>query len=437
MSTFVGLTCFISSALITMLSRVIFHAKSIAPKKIQTGESQRHSVLKVVGSSQEQSSTTPNSFSDTSSSSSTSYVSVLQLMERIKIGRNLISIFDFIRIGRETLSLFQTCEWRYVMFDKMLTAALTYFGESKVEYIVLETGIGGRFDSTNFFDHPAACVITSISLDHQALLGNTLEEIAWQKAGIIKPGADVFTVANQQESVIRIFRQECVKKNAKLHIVDANRAELGDLALPIHYRVQLENACLSSAVLQHLGISREGMNSFYWPCRMEAFQLPYDKLVVLDGCHNEDSVIQFLSGLKERYPTRKVLSLFGAGDEKCVSTMLAQVMERSHSVIFLRSKHVRAVPASSLWDMLSTYSEEIKQKVVHTSIGLDVREQTIDEKISFVLEYLDKIGGAEEYVIAVFGSLFVASEAREVLYRIEPSLFGPNDWVREADPTSL
>eukprot|EP01035_Chromulina_nebulosa_P026975 gene26975-35403_t len=307
MSTFVGLTCFISSALITMLSRVIFHAKSIAPKKIQTGESQRHSVLKVVGSSQEQSSTTPNSFSDTSSSSSTSYVSVLQLMlgncirvdsltnsrhniadealfqkrkqfflsiaemngvdqsscriihvagtkgkgsnveyissglisagkrvgifssphihtarERIKIGRNLISIFDFIRIGRETLSLFQTCEWRYVMFDKMLTAALTYFGESKVEYIVLETGIGGRFDSTNFFDHPAACVITSISLDHQALLGNTLEEIAWQKAGIIKPGADVFTVANQQESVIRIFRQECVKKNAKLHIVDAN-----------------------------------------------------------------------------------------------------------------------------------------------------------------------------------------------------------------------
>ena len=140
-------------------------------------------------------------------------------------------------------------------------------------------------------------MITSISLDHQALLGNTLEEIAWQKvsiclryyllkslvvttgsntfqAGIIKPGADVFTVSSQQESVIRVFREECDRKNAKLHIVetnrlgskqysqvypcisaykhklDAHRTELDNLSLPIHYRVQLENACLSSAVLQ-------------------------------------------------------------------------------------------------------------------------------------------------------------------------------------------
>jgi hypothetical protein len=123
--------------------------------------------------------------------------------ERVKFGRTLISIEEMIRFGQQTLAVFCDCPWSYVMFDKMLTVALLFFGEKDIDYMVLETGlwlrfyalkvlsyilyfgdcsgIGGRFDSTNFSDSPAACVITNISLDHQAILGNTLEEIAMQK----------------------------------------------------------------------------------------------------------------------------------------------------------------------------------------------------------------------------------------------------------------
>lgn len=98
-----------------------------------------------------------------------------------------------------------------------------HFGNKKTDWLVLESGIGGRYDSTNFFDNPSACVITSISLDHQALLGESLEQIAWQKAGIIKPKSHVFTPNTQKESVLEVFRKECRKMDATLHEVDICR----------------------------------------------------------------------------------------------------------------------------------------------------------------------------------------------------------------------
>jgi folylpolyglutamate synthase/dihydropteroate synthase len=87
----------------------------------------------------------------------------------------------------------------------------------------VETGIGGRYDSTNFVESPAVSVITSISLDHQAMLGNTIAEIAWQKAGIIKNNGHVFTAATQDPRALEVFRQECEEKNATLHVVPVSR----------------------------------------------------------------------------------------------------------------------------------------------------------------------------------------------------------------------
>jgi dihydrofolate synthase/folylpolyglutamate synthase len=97
--------------------------------------------------------------------------------ERIKHNRELISQSDMITSGTKALSLLEGLDWA-VIFDQLLATSLVYFGMKDVDYIVLETGIGGRYDSTNFVDNPAACVITSISLDHQTILGDTIEEIA-------------------------------------------------------------------------------------------------------------------------------------------------------------------------------------------------------------------------------------------------------------------
>lgn len=142
--------------------------------------------------------------------------------ERIKIGTSLISKEDVVRLGDISLSKMSNIPWA-VFFDILLSLAMQYFSEHNVDYIVMEAGIGGRYDSTNFLDKSDVSVITSISLDHQALLGNTVEEIAWQKAGIIKMNGNVFTSAAQDARVMSIIRQQCIEMNATLHVVPVSR----------------------------------------------------------------------------------------------------------------------------------------------------------------------------------------------------------------------
>jgi dihydrofolate synthase/folylpolyglutamate synthase len=97
-----------------------------------------------------------------------------------------------------------------------------HFAENKVDYVILEAGIGGRFDSTNFIDSPEACVITSVSLDHQDMLGHTIGEIAWQKAGIVKTGGQVFVAASLHPDALEVVQKECVLKEATLHTVSVD-----------------------------------------------------------------------------------------------------------------------------------------------------------------------------------------------------------------------
>ena len=232
--------------------------------------------------------------------------------ERVKIGTQLISQNDLTRLGNEVLDCMSDISW-VVFFDMFLLLAMRYFDEQDVKYVVLEAGIGGRYDSTNYIDTPAAAVITSISLDHQALLGDTIEQIAWQKAGIIKPHGHVFTSAAQNPIALEIIRQHCVDVHAYLHVVpvvpiDIDTAatvvipaEVGDAATATATAtattttqsactsaestpttttttttVQMQNVCLAKAVLDHLHIDAVGMKNFYWPCRMETFQVPVD-----------------------------------------------------------------------------------------------------------------------------------------------------------------
>ena len=118
----------------------------------------------------------------------------------------------------------------------------------------------------------------------------------------MKPKCDVFTPANQLPMVMDVFRSEAKTVNAKLHEVSSSRALLkshnATVETAMCYSAQVDNACLAAAVLKHLDISTEGMSQFYWPCRMEVFRVN-DVNVILDGCHNGDSVQKFLFGIKE------------------------------------------------------------------------------------------------------------------------------------------
>lgn len=147
--------------------------------------------------------------------------------ERFKIGRKLISTEDFIKYGQDTIEVMRDQNW-VVFFDLLFYMGIRYFAHQRVDYLLLETGVGGRYDSTNAFDEVEVAVITHISLDHQGILGDTIEEIASQKAGIVKHGATVFTTAAQRESVMQVIAEECVLKDAQLHTVEPSMKQLVD-----------------------------------------------------------------------------------------------------------------------------------------------------------------------------------------------------------------
>jgi len=210
------------------------------------------------------------------------------------------------------LSIYKNCHYQ----------SIRYFGEQRVDFIVLETGIGGRYDSTNFLDSPlpipTVCIITSISLDHQNMLGNTIEEIAWQKAGIftyiliityyyfcvigiIKTNGIVVISGSQPPSVLDVVRKECTLRNATLILADelapasSTASDTSTSNSTCHpppvYPIQSQNIGMAMSALKVVvekkavqddsDVSRKKMlydktshlvagdifKSFYWPCR--------------------------------------------------------------------------------------------------------------------------------------------------------------------------
>jgi dihydrofolate synthase/folylpolyglutamate synthase len=198
------------------------------------------------------------------------------------------------------------------VFEVLMAAAFTLYVRNPADLCVLEVGLGGRHDATNVIARPAACAIASISLDHRELLGPTLERIAGEKAGIIKPGVPVVTGA-QPGSVLDVFAAEAalqgatmlardlawtiLNEGAGLRFTDAK----GSLALPppaLPGAFQIDNAGLAAAAIRAAGLGiadraiAAGIGSAIWPARMQrlhgalAAQLPAEWELWLDGGHN-------------------------------------------------------------------------------------------------------------------------------------------------------
>ena len=191
-------------------------------------------------------------------------------------------------------------------FELMTAVALLWYAQEKCDVVVLEVGLGGRFDATNIIGPPEAAVIMNIGLDHTAVLGDTVEQIAFEKAGIIKPGTDV-VLFQQGEAVTEVVRRRCAEEGARLHIADFSQivSEFDSLygqsftyrgqpyALPLLGAHQLKNAAV---VLELVQVLREkgwtleqsdvehGLYAVSWPGRFEL--LSDEPLFVVDGGHN-------------------------------------------------------------------------------------------------------------------------------------------------------
>lgn len=257
-------------------------------------------------------------------------------------------------------------------FETLFLMGMLIFKEAGVEYLVMETGLGGRLDATNVVEKPLACIITSISRDHTEYLGDTLEAIAGEKAGIIKAGVPVIYDASQPgpASVIAAKAKEMgspawpmepsfyeMKTQSREGITLTFAypgGEKAELAIPYVAKYQMMNASLAFYMMHILqdvhdipkNVLAEGLSKIKWPCRME-MAAPG---VIIDGAHNEDGIAQFVSTAGYFAKENEITILFTAVADKHYHEMIGEICEGIHPshVVATQIDGSRVVPAEVL-----------------------------------------------------------------------------------------
>jgi len=310
-------------------------------------------------------------------------------------------------------------------FELLTAAAFVYFQQSKVDFQVLETGLGGRLDATNVVT-PEVCVITSISLDHTEVLGDTIAKIAAEKAGIIKPGRPVVS-SPQPEEAAEVIRETCKKKGARLISVGSEviwrklDSDLSGQSLEVQglkgsYRItipllgahQLQNAAAAVATLEVLGLPRKsieaGLAKTNWPGRLQI--LRRRPLLVVDGAHNRDSASKLKEALKEYFHFDHLILIIGTSADKDVSGIVEELAPVADSVIVTRSRHPRA-----------TKPEVLVGEFARVGVKAEVAED-ITRAVAKAL----KRAGRKDLICAT-GSLFLVGEMIEYVKGLHPELY--------------
>jgi len=310
-------------------------------------------------------------------------------------------------------------------FELLTAAAFMQFQQKAVDFQVLETGLGGRLDATNVIT-PEVCVITSISLDHTEVLGDTIAKIAAEKAGIIKPGRPVVSSA-QAEEAAQVIRETCQKKGARLVSVGSDivwrklDSNLSGQSLEVQglkgsYRItipllgahQLQNAAAAVAALEVLGVPRKsieaGLAKTNWPGRLQI--LRRRPLLVVDGAHNRDSASKLKEALKEYFHFDHLILIIGTSADKDVSGIVEELAPLANSVIVTRSRHPRA-----------TKPEVLAGEFARVGVKAEAAED-ITRAVAKAL----KRAGRKDLICAT-GSLFLVGEMIEYVKGLHPELY--------------
>ena len=315
------------------------------------------------------------------------------------------------------------------LFEFLTGMAFQCFAQDRTDVQVIEVGLGGRLDATNVLD-AGVCVITSISLDHMAILGNTIGEIAAEKAGIIKPGSTV-VIAPQASEALSPILAACQEKEAAPILVgrdvtweegrtgtDGQRFKVRgrngeyDLYMPLLGAHQLENAALAVAALEALGsqgidVSAKamevGFENVSWPCRMEV--LSRSPLLVADGAHNVYSIESLLKSLPDYLAYDRLILVVGFSRDKNVEGMARALGEKADIIVATASRHPRSMQA-------------VEVAGLFPETGKPVLASTPADALRLAME----VAGKKDLVLAT-GSLFLAAEVREAALGIEPEIY--------------
>lgn len=289
--------------------------------------------------------------------------------ERMAIDGVQISDSELCLLAEEIRPLAESMADRPTEFEIVTAIGMEFFARHECDYVVLEVGMGGRLDSTNVIDPPEAAVMTRIGLDHTRELGSTVEEIAVEKAGIIKPGSSVI-VYEQEQSVMDVFANACLERGAgfraasfdNIRLADFSRSgqrfsygEFEDLRLPLLGHHQLCNAAVVLECLQALrsrgaDISRqavsEGLASVVWPARFEI--VSHSPWFVVDGGHNPQCMETVRDDLLEYFPDMRRVMLLGVLADKDYEDMFSLLLPLADEFVTVTPDNPRALSAEEL-----------------------------------------------------------------------------------------
>ncbi|MBE6064796.1 bifunctional folylpolyglutamate synthase/dihydrofolate synthase [Clostridium cochlearium] len=351
--------------------------------------------------------------------------------ERIQINRENISKDDlayYTTIVSEAIEKVVSMGWGYpTEFETITCIMFLYYSKKQIDYAVIEVGLGGKSDSTNVIK-PLVSIITSISYDHVSILGNTIEEIASEKAGIIKENVPVILYP-QQQGAYKVIEKTCKEKGSKLIQIDENliyhipnedfNKSYQLLQIKTNkdeYKVQLSllgshqrmNCAVAIYTIEELmdrgiKITKEdilrGLSNVKWPGRLE--MLKSNPLVVLDGAHNLDGITKLKESVEHYFRYKKLVLIIGILSDKDVEKMIEIITPMADKIIAVTPNSYRGKTAQELIKIIEKHNKNCE--------ALDEYKEAYIK----ALDYCDN-----EDMILICGSLYMIGDMRKIIRNI-------------------
>ena len=351
---------------------------------------------------------------------------LVKINERFQINNEPVSDEIFLDAYERVMKLVEEMQkdgfYHPAYFELLFAIGMVIFEKAQVEYLILETGLGGRLDATNIVEKPVVTVITSISLDHTEILGDTIEEIAGEKAGIIKQGIPI-VYDGREKRAEKVILQKAEEENAKAvplyeeklsiqgstdhsvdYLFDESFYQGHVITVPYLAPYQVRNSALALLAMEEIDPQHEigletrlqAIRDTRWQGRMETV-LPG---VIVDGAHNEDGVHEFVRTLRQVGSSRRIVMLFSAVVEKNYEEMVHTICDTGciQEVVVTEIHGSRIVPAEELAAVFRKFTS-----VPVTAIS------SIEEAFDTAME---KKGDGLLFCV---GSLYLVGEVKKVI----------------------
>ncbi|MFH0815035.1 MAG: Mur ligase family protein, partial [Candidatus Falkowbacteria bacterium] len=310
-------------------------------------------------------------------------------LEKIQINGKFISPKEFSDVIDEAKPFLEKCLTTFdapSFFEALILIVLLYFKKKRCDYVVLETGLGGRYDGTNAVGKTILQIITNIGLDHTQILGNTVEKIAFEKAGIIRPHGHLITTATQP-SVLKVFEKICKEKKSTLEVISSDNPNEA-LAITVAKHFKIKNAAINA-----------GLRTAKLPCRFEIVKK--NPAIIIDGAHNPDKLkycaVQLAQYLKKQQT--KIHLVFALTNQKSIKDCLSPF--KHFNVIIYPTRFLDATRKVTWPNNIATAAKQLGIKC--QKFFLDPQD-ALQKALAFA---------TKSDIILITGSFYLCSELRE------------------------